>query len=35
MNTTTTENAVTVRNVCKNYGDVEALRDLSDRKSVV
>ena len=23
------ENAVEVRNVCKNYGDVEALRDLS------
>jgi NitT/TauT family transport system ATP-binding protein len=29
METTTTENAVTVRNVYKNYGDVEALRDLS------
>ena len=29
MNTTTTENAVAVRNVYKNYGDVEALRDLS------
>jgi len=27
--TDTTENAVTVRNVCKNYGEVEALRDLS------
>ena len=23
------ENAVTVKNVYKNYGDVEALRDLS------
>ena len=29
MNTTITENAVAVRNVYKNYGDVEALRDLS------
>lgn len=29
MHTTTTENAVAVRNVYKNYGDVEALRDLS------
>jgi NitT/TauT family transport system ATP-binding protein len=29
MNATTTENAVAVRNVYKNYGDVEALRDLS------
>ncbi len=29
MDTTITENAVAVRNVYKNYGDVEALRDLS------
>ena len=29
MNTTITENAVAVRNVYKNYGEVEALRDLS------
>ena len=29
MGTTITENAVAVRNVYKNYGDVEALRDLS------
>ncbi|MDH5409838.1 MAG: ABC transporter ATP-binding protein [Alphaproteobacteria bacterium] len=29
MNTVITENAVAVRNVYKNYGDVEALRDLS------
>ena len=29
MNAMNTENAVSVRNVYKNYGDVEALRDLS------
>jgi NitT/TauT family transport system ATP-binding protein len=29
MDTTITKNAVAVRNVYKNYGDVEALRDLS------
>jgi NitT/TauT family transport system ATP-binding protein len=29
MDTTITENAVAVRNVYKNYGEVEALRDLS------
>ena len=29
MNATNAENAVAVRNVYKNYGDVEALRDLS------
>ncbi|MDH3231744.1 MAG: ABC transporter ATP-binding protein [Alphaproteobacteria bacterium] len=29
MNAMNTENAVVVRNVYKNYGDVEALRDLS------
>ncbi len=29
MTSTTTENAVTVRNVYKNYGSTEALRDLS------
>jgi len=29
MNAMNTENAVAVRNVYKNYGDVEALRDLS------
>lgn len=29
MNAMNTENAIVVRNVCKNYGDVEALRDLS------
>jgi len=29
MNAIKTENAVAVRSVCKNYGDVEALRDLS------